>query len=240
VDVVTRPQVRALLEEAVAAWSTAWFTSRQLTITGARAVSGALPTRPDRPVFGTTTGIGYSARAVARLLDWALDTRLDEVTITPADQQVLDGFERRMMEDLASRLEAAIGAAKADKDAAAASLGGLEATIGDGAAGDLVTFTLPLHVLLPAIRGSFRAPSRRASLQAIGGALAASPLVVDAVLGHADIRVSDLHGLAPGDVLVLQTPLDAGVELSLSGSPTSFGRGVLTEIDGCRAVALEQ
>lgn len=239
VETVARPQVRALLEEAVAAWSAAWFTSRCLVVTGVKSLAVAVHARPDRPIFGTATAIGYSARAIARLLDWSLDTRLDELTILEADQQVIDRFERRMMEDLAVRLEDAIGAPEAGKAEPAASLGGLEATIGDEASGDLLTFTLPFQALLPAVRRSLPPPSQRQGLDTLDKAIAPSPLSVDATLGHADIHLSDLHGLAPGDVLVLQTRLDAGIGLSLAGASASFGRGVLTDIDGHRAVTIE-
>ena len=240
IETVARPQVRHLLEDAVSAWSKAWFTSRHLAITAVRPIPGVVQPRADRPVFGATTAIGYSARAIARLLDWALDTRLDEVAVLAADQEVLDGFERAMMEDLAARIEAAIEAPNADAVTLATPAGGLETTIGDEAAGDLITFTLSLAALLPAIRGSLPPPARRFPLAAMGDAIEASSLSVEALLGHADIRLSDLDGLAPGDVLVLQTRLDAGVGLSLTGSSSTLGRGSLTDIDGHRAVALEQ
>lgn len=235
-EVVLRPAVRARIEEAVAEWSSAWFATRAIGVSGVKTVA-RFKAGEDRRLEGKTARVGYSDRAARRLLDWALDARLDQATLTPLDQKILDGFERKLVEDLLVRLDAILAVSPAG--AARESAGGLEVGLCEAQSGDLLTLSLPQEAVLPLARAALPAPRPRDPLDNLAGALAGTDVVIDITLGEADVRLGDLHALAPGDVLILGTPLTGLAQVTLAGSPEVFARAALTDLDGQMAVTFQ-
>ena len=236
-DIALRPAVRARIEEAVAAWSADWFAGRAIGVSQVRTVA-RFKDGDGRRIQGGATAVSYSDRASKRLLDWALDVRLDQAVLTPLDQKVLDGFERRLVEALLVKLDSAL-AAKPATGATFGPLGGLEVALSDAQSGDLLSLAVPLEAVLSLARASLPAPGPRGPLDDLGGALGDTDVVIDITLGQSDLRLADLRTLAAGDVLILDTPLDGAGHVTLAGTGEVFARAALTDLDGLMAVTFQ-
>ena len=99
-------------------------------------------------------------------------------------------------------------------------------------AGDLQTYRITWC-------GRFSVPFGLEFTRRLAGALGNVPMTIEATLGAADLLLSDLRGLAPGDVLVLRTPLDAAAKVSLPGEDHGFAHAKLTDIDGRMALTFQ-
>ncbi len=247
VGATTHPAVRARIGAAVSAWSTQWFARRTLSAVSFTPSPGEPPVEPDGwCVWRATIAIGCSSRAAASLLDWALDANLGRQAPTSRDRQLIDAFERRVIEDLAAKVETALGVggsalhAPVQIEAPLGAHGGLVVGIGDSGGGTLLSLAIPLAAALPACRAALGPPSAgRGRLDGLKQALGEEQVAIEAILGKAEIRLADLRTLAPGDVLVLGTQLAGAAELSLVGAGGVFARASLTEISGRMALSLQ-
>ncbi len=241
------PGVCARIDAAVSAWSAQWFARRTLSAVSFTPTGGEAPAEPAGwRVWRAAIAIGCSDRAAARLLDWALDANLGDQGPTRRDRQLIDAFERKLIEDLATKVEAALSVggatlpAPAMVEAPLGPHGGLVVGIGDGCGATLLSLAIPLAAALPACRAALGRPSQaRERLDSLRQALGEEQVVIEAILGQAEIRLADLRTLAPGDVLVLGTPLSGTAELSLVGGQEAFARAGVSEISGRMALTLQ-
>ncbi|MGE5566073.1 MAG: FliM/FliN family flagellar motor switch protein [Parcubacteria group bacterium] len=242
---VAREPVRAKVTAAVSAWSEAWFSPpRRLHATR------LTPHKGETAAQGRTWRIPRQALAIscprpaaARLLDWALDTDVQRLSPTDADRKLIEAFEAQIIEDLAAKIERALGIegkSKSDPASPYGPLGGLSIEIADEQGETLVWLALAMSDVLPACKASL--PQRARSVEKLTGlrsALADTPVSIEAVLGSASLGLADLRTLAPGDVLVLDAGLEDAALLALAGSQRSVGRATLTHTEDALALTLQ-
>jgi len=249
VDVTEREPVRASISAAVADWSGRWFSKR--TVSASRYVTSAAASRSAvdgsgwrRP--GRTIAIDCPRRVMSKLLDWSLDARLDQLLLTPLDRKVVQSFEKRLLEDLASSVETALAYASHPAalplvtDDPFGGRGGLEVGLADGEGDPLLSLAIPLDTLLPLCKSMFPERVRRSvRLDSMLAALSSVRVPVEVNLGRAEVSIKEIQALAPGDILILDTILDDGALLNLSGSTAPFARGQLGESENHRALIIQ-
>lgn len=245
-DFVTRGPVTSKIEGAVAAWSARWFVRERVNATRFAAQAGG---GQDAGGWRWQTGpvaINVSAAAKARLLDAALDARLQQLEVTVADRRLLDLFEASLLDDLICSVETALDAGKSSPYEACSpgspygAKGGLRVILTDALGADLLTLAVPYEALLPhslALLGRDRpvAPP----LESLTTALGPSSVTVEGSLGQVEVPLRDLSSLAPGDVLVLDKALEADLDICLAGSDRPVARARLTQVDGHVALILQ-
>jgi hypothetical protein len=235
---VDRSDLRDAIDRALALWSGDWFAERRLRVRTLRAAQTA-PVDIWR-LSARGVALCSSERARARLLDWALDRPADPAAPTPAHRDILTGVETAMFDDLVERMAPSAAAASTGPSIqpAPAPGGGAEIIIEDDQAGELVLVWLPVALLAPRLMAVLPPPRPGVALTALTQALSNTPVAVEATLGYAELSFTDLKGLAPGDVLVLETRLDAPGQIGLVGQAETFARADLTDLDGQAAVRL--
>jgi len=238
---VTSDAVRVKLEGAVDDWSRRWFARTSVGVGAVRSrAPGALG--EDWRIPHQIVAVSHTPRALARLANWALDARLDLLEPTETDRQLVGLFEPRLLDDLVSSVEDAIGGPQQMNGAAPdwSRLGGVEISLADSNGGALLTLAIPLTALLPLTKASLPARTRpRTGLEPIGKALHPTVVTVEASLGVAHVTLDELRGLSPGDVLVLDRRIDQGVELTLAGVDGPLARAGLSELEGRLALILQ-
>lgn len=238
--------VRARIAKAVAAWSEHWFMRRSFA-----------PLRYQERPRGFDAGGGlrqwtrYRGAAAIRcsttsttsLMEAALSMRMSGLELSVPDIQLLDAFARAILGDLARRLEEELDIEATDRDqpdqTAAPFLldGGVEISLSEGQGPEILYIGLPMQTLIPACREALPQPARRPPLDRLQQALGSTPVRVRATLGHAQLGLQDIAGLAVGDVVVLGAGLDQAVDLSLSDRDCVFTHARLTDVDGEMALA---
>lgn len=229
--------VRGRIEAVVADWSQDWFARRRVDL------ASLGPERPsDGPeeapweALGTTVLISRSRAAELRMAALALDEDIDSCSLNLRDCALLAALERRMMQDFASRLEAALPVGEpppteAGGDPCGAKAVGVLAVGGDRLA--LMRFAVPVSNLASALKASL--PRRIRDLEELigrRGAIAPTAVVIEARAGKVELSLPELRMLAPGDVLVLDRPLSAGVEIGLAASRQPLTHAKLIDADG--------
>ncbi len=239
-----REPVRTQLAASVAAWSERWFARRRARLHDWRRAAGAARSAEAWRVHYASVAIALPARS--RVIDWALDMRLEPFDVTETDRLLLDGLERRIVADLARQIEAALRVDGAPRETPLATTepwgaaGGATLEITDENGADIAQAAIPFEALLGACKASMRAPrTDRPRPERVSAALAAQRLTLAARLGQAEIALSELRALAPGDVLVLDRDLDSPAELVVEGARAVVAKAKLTDIGGRAALALQ-
>ena len=239
--------VRTKVREAVDRWSEHWFSKSSVRLSDLEPITAARAARTDPDDWrGGRGAISVKRAGMAwRLLNLALDVRLELLRLTERDRKLLDAFERTVVEDLVLKVEQALGAMPVPAEADShpgnpyGRLGGVMASLTDDAGMALLSLAIPLETLLPLCVPI--APGRLTRDEQLGsltGALATTAITVEANLGEATVRLEDLRALAPGDVLILDRAIDEGLEITLAGSRHVLARAKLTDADGRLALRL--
>lgn len=249
IGVTARVAVQAAIGQAVAEWAALWFPRPQVSVSSFKPTLGEPRDDADGSgwrIYRRSVAISCSRRASARLAGWALDAELDPPSPRKADRRLLDLFERRLVEDLAYKVELACGL---DGEAQPrpkgvrnpfGKLGGVAVGLADDFGAPLLSLAIPLPAVLPLCRSSLPAAGGKpARLASFAQALGSADLTIEAILGAAEVPVADLRTLAPGDVLVLKRGLSDAVDVSLVGSDSAFAHAKLIDLDGQMALALQ-
>jgi flagellar motor switch/type III secretory pathway protein FliN len=230
--------LRTRIERALAEWADAWFGGR------AKLKLTALEARPPlwaaelgkaswhRP--GGTVALAVPAAAMVRLRSKALDLAVAVREESDRDAVLLRAFERRMLADLASKVEAAIGIRNAASAGQPAMMDdpwsegpALCAIVAEANGAEAVRIAIPMGAAI-AFRKTGLPPARRGPPpQHLGAALGNVRVKVAARLGAAEIGLGDLRGLAEGDVLILDRTLEEPAEILAAGAAQPFARGRL-------------
>ncbi len=229
-EAFTVSAVKAVLAVAVAPWSDAWFARREVAVSAVRH-GGIQKVREQRlEAKGSVATAHLPGPGKRLLLEAALDTDLAQKELCESDHRVLDAFAGVILEDLVARLDAAL----TDGDGTRGDSIDVTLTIGDR---ELVTVLLPSNALVPALKARYGAP-RRAQVKPANrfAALGPTEIVVEGVLGQAEIGMHDFRELAVGDVLVLDRSLREPVELRVAQHRGTLGFGKLTRREGRVAV----
>lgn len=241
--------VKSAIEGGVADWCEHWFAGRRVRVAGLTPTPKSAPASTDEAgwrLFGQSVAISYPKKAATRLLEWALDVELERIVLTDVDRQLMQAFERRLIGDLAVRLETALGVGGGLRDLPANTidplgrLGGLVVSLADGQGLQLLSLGIPLATVLPLCKSSSARVDRQpVPLDRLMQALGPVTVSVDAMLGKAEITLSDLQGLSAGDVLILDVGLDDLARLTLPSSDSTIAHAKLIDVEGHRALALQ-
>jgi flagellar motor switch/type III secretory pathway protein FliN len=227
--------LRPALQSALEAWSAHWFAARALSV-GRIAERGAAGEGWRHR--GHRTATRTPKPSMAKLMEAALDLRLAAGTLTDRDRDLLDRLTEAVIEDLCNRVEAALEIDETDvlDDQ---NHEWLEVSVAEGVGPDLFWLALPIPVLARACRKAAGRPSRLQPLAPLRTPLAEVPVLLEATIGHVEVSMPDLAALQPGDILVLSTPIDQPVEVSLQGSSHVLARARLADEDGELALAFQ-
>ncbi len=221
------------LNEIVTAWRERWLGRGQLSVTAVAEIGPGGRGSAEMILGPSASGLRLtvSSRARGRLLDQCLDVRLAEQSLTDGDRGVLEQLQAAMFQDLFDRVDERL----AGREAGDAAL--LEVRVGDGY-GDVLLLALPCT----ATKGLWTSPSQDGALKrpiaSLAEALRETEVVVEAFLGEATLSLADLRALAPGDVLVLGTPLSHPSPVRLSRAGTTLGHAALSEAEGALVATL--
>jgi flagellar motor switch/type III secretory pathway protein FliN len=196
---------------------------RTAQIASTRAIAGAAGTvlAQCTQVRGKHASVLLTPRGKRLLLEAILDIDLAQLVLTEGDRHVLDALAGDAIDDLVAQFDEVFaandGTPGAPQIAAALMFG----------SSDLLTLSLPEHLLVPLIKARI-GPSacHVAPLRQRMSALTKSSIVVEGVLGRAELALSDLKEIGVGDVLVLDRSLKDPVELRMPGEakPLAHGR----------------
>ena len=235
--------LRRLVGEAVGAWAAKWFVRADATAAGFAAAHGTAPRRACGWRAGGAVATSQSAPETLRLAGLALGADPEPLVLSEADSDLIGRFTAAVAADLAASLEHALGIEPAAADAAApaedpfAGDGGLVFTVSDRAERPLLQAAIPAAALVPFLKGAMAPPRKRpAPLARLGRAFEATSVRVEARLGETTLPLGDLAGLAVGDVLILDRPVEDGAELAIARSGRPFAQGAI--VPGERAISL--
>ena len=194
---------------AIAAWSGTWFA--------AAGWQAASTFRPDDAETWTVLSQGTAGTLVgrprARLeLALALFGGRARPNPTDADLVLLRRLAGRAIDDLQTRLDTAL-------PATAGSGPVWRLSIGPGPRPPLA-IEIPQASLVALARRSTSPRAARGVLTPRHDAVADRPLRCAALLGTATLAVKDIDALEPGDVLLLDQPVDAAIPLLVEGKPS--------------------
>ncbi len=195
---------------------------------------------------GAAVATRYPRSTAARVVERALGVRFEGLTLTAADRHVISALSLRIAADLARSIETSIGLERDDVAASHASdtdpwgpLGGVTVMVGD-VRGPLLCAAVPLETVAAICKSGLGPPRRSAAPLADPRKAIGSTLVrVDATLGRAHLKLAELRALAPGDIVVLDSGVDGGIELTLSDADTSVAHAKLSEHQGRLALTLQ-
>jgi len=222
----TDEAVKAALADTIGKWSGAWFSGRTAALSRIRAVQARTLVAADTlQIHGVLAAIDAPDSGKRYLLEAALDMRLSGQALQESDRNVLDLFASKILEDLIGRLDKAFGGMTSD----GARLGFTLSLSGH----DMLSASLPQHVLVPAIKAQHGGARRtRVAPRSRHKALGPTEVTVTGLLGRAELAVDDLKGLAEGDVLILDRALHEVIDLRLKSGNRPVGRGRLGRNDG--------
>lgn len=224
-------RVRALLGEAVETWSRKWLAAGA-EAAGFEVRRNAPPQPGGWRVPGAAIAIALGAPEMIRLAGPALGVVPERFVLSEVDRDILSRFTATLAADLAETLELALGiepvAARAGPSADPFAGGGLVFEAVDGQQRVLAHGAIPLAALVPAVKAAIR-PRRRAQppVARLAHAFGATAVRIHARLGEAALPLGELAALAPGDVLVLDRPVDDGAAIALAGAGKPFARGAI-------------
>ena len=251
IGIVMRDDVRFVVGAAVEQWSKVWFSRVRLRLGVVKPVAPGMRGYGDEGGWrapGSAVAINSSPRATARLADWALDAGLEASRAGPTatDSRLLALFESRLIDDLALRVDRALGIVRGSDNAAPAGddplrgRGGGLFPICDESGSRLFWMAAPFEPLADLCRRSLAPRSARATpLIARRAALASQTVTIEASLGEVELTLNELQNLAPGDVLVLNRGLSDPIDIRRSGQNTVVARARMIQDEGHLALALE-
>jgi hypothetical protein len=246
--VLEHAAIREKITAAVAEWASHWLGRPAAHVGPCRSSSGPAGEPSDGApwrVHAAAVALSCPKKSVSRLLDLALDGHVDQLGVAPADRELLQAFERKLIGDLAVRAELALGFGGELKERPAHvpepfdRLGGLSVAICDTSGGQLAMMAVPLRAAIASCRKLLPPRSGgREMLAPMRAVLGATAVQLDARLGKAEVSVTDLRRLSLGDVLVLDAEIEDGVRLTVGDDGRELARAVLTQAEGGQALSI--
>lgn len=240
-DAIGGGRVRALLDDAVAGWSSRWFARRQASAAGFETCAGA-PAPAAWRQRGSGLAFCAGAAETTRLADLALGADIARLVLSEVDRDIVDRFTERLALDLVATVERAFGLDEGGEESAAADpfagQGGLLCHAADGQDRPLVRLALPRALLAPVCKAALAPARAGAAMSPLIRAAGGSAIEIGARLGRAALPLGDFAALAPGDVLILDRQVEDGAEMVLSPSAMAFGRGAIATAAGGRGLSL--
>jgi flagellar motor switch/type III secretory pathway protein FliN len=220
--------VAAALSGPLKLWSGRWFADAEVRAGPMIRAGVGAPQTFSLP--GSSADVEMTGRGKRALLEAALAIDLSTKSLSEADHTILDALARRIAEDLIAVLGGGLetGSGESARVQAEITLDGRE----------IVTVNLPREAMVTAIKKHLGAA--RPSATPLGGrlaALGATRVVLEGVLGKAELALSDVQELGVGDVVILDRALSDSVELCLAQGAT-MARGRLGRSGGRMTIQL--
>ena len=215
---LTSRAVSDLIDTIVAAWSERWFAAQRCA---AGVVMQAGAGRPrvvpgdSQELWGESGAVSVQINARGRTLlaDHALRRANGEI-VAEDDQPLLAIFTHRIAEDLIGEIEAVIGfKAAANGDARL----GAWVTVRDTKEQELLSVCFATDACRQIIRRAAGAPRPALALDHRTESLGEVRIPIEARAGAAVLGLQALAQLGPGDVIILDRTIEAGIELALVG-----------------------
>ncbi len=216
----------ALVDKAICGpmveWSEAWFVGAVASVSNVRTIGAAeeAATQLDLKIGGLHAALVVSGAAKRNLFGASLGVDPSRQTSSETDTRLLDAFARKIGQNLLNMLDAIFsrnpnGVGKV-KVAITLSIGSRE----------ILDIIVPDHLLVPVLKAGLGSTRRPAPLTGRRtDALRRTKLVARAVLGYADLSLSEVRELCTGDVLILDRTLEDPIELRVAGDGPPVARG---------------
>lgn len=205
------PPVLSVIDRAVADWCGRWWTGgglmrQRLTFTATGS--------PDIVVQTACVSVRATPASVESLAGLALDMDLSLIEQSEDDRSVINAMAAAICRDLAGTLDTALDSGT-DKGAGRDRSGPILIEFTDDAGRRVLTIETSRAMLADVRRVALPEPPGDASrpLVPIRRAIADTNVSLSAIVGSAEIALPDLRRLAPGDVIVLNRPLDQPLDL---------------------------
>ena len=224
-DALSRERLKAVLDDILAAWSSHWLAGSTAKI--------AAGWQDDWP-----SPAGGGCRRSCEGLAWLTMTPAGEAFVAGAmlsaqvpqtmherEREVVTSLAASAADDLLNRVGLLVrgepGRVSADPSAmpdAGSSL--WDISIGNRR--NVVRFALSMRAMVAMTKRSLRAPPR-IELGSLAEGMAGAQIELSAGIGHCALSLTEVQGLAPGDVLVLDQPASAPVEILVDGIRSRLG-----------------
>lgn len=234
----TLPQpAHVALADMVDGWSREWFAARPLAAGRLRRVpDGHRPVRgAERHECAPGVAIGCSADAPMLLGARAAAVSAQAAGRPPADAALLARVGSECLDDLRRRARALLCPDDSPPGHAAHCL-----EIGSPARDLPLTLELSEARFAAFLKSWLPRPGSRRQPHALGGAVAALEVPVSAALGSCVLTAGELATLGIGDVLVLDSDLEAEVPLTVAGKRVRRGAGTISSREGALVLAITQ
>jgi hypothetical protein len=231
--------IRRAIGAAVDEWSRRWFAGTALSADRFEARDGAPEAGPAWRGPGGAVALAAGIPERTRIAGLALGAEPEGLVLSEVDRDIIGRFAATIVDDLACALETAFGVAADEEIGREDALAGdrLAFTVTDNAGGAVLRGAVARPVLALFLKAALPAPRRRGAPAArLGRAIGATRVRLEARLGGARLALGELAGLAPGDVLMLDRPVEAGADLALAGAGRGFASGAF--VDGGETVSL--
>lgn len=236
-DALSSPEVLGLVDQAITEWSDRWFRNHRLVRQQLRYASA--PTFLPSVASTARFTLRSAPATVEALAGQALDADLSRLEKTEGDHVILSALSDDLLKDLAETLEACFGPVGIAPDDIGAADGVLiELVTEEGR--KAVAIETSRAVLAQARLAALpeRAP-RGDALTPIRTAMADVTLTLSARLGSAEISLPEARRLAPGDVIVLDRPLDEALDLVPSTGGAALACARLVDAASPHSLRLE-
>lgn len=235
--------VPALVEGAVGAWASKWFSRAQPRAGSFAVRAGKADVRAGGWRLAGKVGAALSAAQVLRVAGLATNAQPERLVLSETDRDIIGRLAAEIVADLARTIGTALGldpAGAGEADPLSDPFGGgggLQFVIGDTGGEPLADIAIPAAALIAFRKAGIPESRRRlAPLAPTAAAVEAMQVRVSARLGAATLPLGELAGLAAGDVLVLDRSVEDGAELSLGTHARPFARGEI--VSGGRGFSL--
>jgi len=233
--------VREPLVSVVAQWSACWFVGDYATVTSLKISPGAARNESDDGgwrLHRKAIAARSEPEALSRMTDRALDTDTRDLMLNDNDKTLIKALECRLVEDLVERLELAFGVVGGENGGdrrvrdPLANGGGVLATLVDLSGRDILSVALPCHVVVPHIKSTL-SPSLlpQEAPKSLTTAFGNVPMMIEALVGSAQLTLAELADLSVGDVLVLDRAIGAPVGVTVLNSRHVFAQARVTQTD---------
>lgn len=235
-----RLDVRQDVESVVTGWSERWWSGDCLRSVEPEEQEGAEPS-----VVTRRTASGLMIRVAPSILLAGLFGRdVPTEPGTAADERLLDALSEAALDDLRRSLLGAVRLDPAEPFVARAAPADSE-TDGDlavrfrGRDACFLEVRIGESTLIGLIKAELDAAPTRPKLYRLAAAVEVQAVPLTGALGRCEINVSDLRGLALGDILIFDTTVEQTLPLIIDGPSTTVATGRLTRTDTGLALALQ-
>jgi flagellar motor switch/type III secretory pathway protein FliN len=242
-DAISDPSFTILFDPIIEAWAKRWFHTTNVGVlaikpTGANKVQ--LSSIAGRAI-NDCANVSWNDDIAMALACAALDTTTDGNKLTTDDQKLIEAFAGKVLADLGKDLADFLGGSADILPPGEVTprhpADGLELAIGDSLEAPL----LKLFIAGPALyRRRKQLCSRylpeRIEASTVVDILAPVPIAFVPLLGKATMDVSDLRGMAEGDVVVLDRMLTDALDIVGEGSGRLLFKAKLEQHDGSLAL----